>query len=366
MIDLVRLARIDARLVDRGGQPRSNHAISLRGMDGRHHQATTDAAGQAAFPELSPGHYTILAAPVSRPNWLRRNTTEEVDLERGETRMVELTISKAGPLEGRIAVTGESDFSGFLARLPDFSDWLEVARNGALPMDLETEASSLEVRATDGRRWSIWLSACIEDGQAFRLDAGEGSYSGLLLDANGRPLGNRRLFVTSWMTVTPFASTMTDPDGRFKVQGLAPIQHYFHLLSDSEEIFRGNLSGQIFRPTLPASEHPEVTIRLPEALEPAVLQGRVVRESSREALADAVLLLRTELEMPGGSWWLARNESIVRADPDGGFRIQVPHASAVTVMVFEGRPDTEPLLTQVFDADDLRDGQAIELAIPSP
>ncbi len=364
VIDLAFLGRIEVELTDDQGGVNPDHFVRLQSADGRFEETLTNSEGVAVFGSLSPARYEIHVPLINKQTFRGRQETREIELSRGERRRIAMAGGGTRPIHGSISVSGVADYTGWQARLSNTGAWVDVDTEGQLPMDLRTEARSLEVEAPGGRRWSLWFPPEVKDGHVFQLDSGDGSYSGVLLDVAGSPLPGKRLFVTPWKTVTPFASTVTDANGEFSVEGLAPILHHFHVVDEDDEVFRGNSTERMFRPTHPASEHPEVVVRLPGAIDSTLVTGTVIRQATGEPLADATITLRSDLEVDGGVWWIDRTSNpITRTNGNGAFQIRRPIAS-LHIAVWDQLGTKEPLLEHTLNESEVREGRAVRLMVP--
>ena len=363
-IDLDRLGRIDLSLADPQQQPVQERPLALWCDNGRIVQAESDVLGRASFANLSAGVYNIMVARPEETFATGLGVRENLTLERGQQASLRIMIDDSGPLSGVIRLLDLPDYSGFRARLADTVGWLDVAKDGTLPLDLRQAIYSFEVDGPAGQRWIVPIPADIEDGHLFQLDSGEGSFTGILVDENGLALPGRRLFVTPWGYVAPFVSTITGPDGRFRVSGIGPGEHNFHLVADNEAIFQGNSSERMFRPALPAGEHPDLVIQVSSELPTVFVSGRVLRALDREPLRDIVLVVNNEQRTSDGFWRLGRNSGIIRTDREGHFELRRPLTSQLIIQVYGDPFPAPPTTILTFSEAEIRNGQPLELIVP--
>ena len=320
-LDLDGTGRIEVEIVDTHGVPRGDHVLALQGEDGRSVRRHTDSAGQARFPNLSPADFKILVPDVTTEGSFGVDEPVEVSLARGEVRHVRIEIPAAtGPRYARIVCGEVSDYGAWRARYTYRTGWEALRRDGTVPLDLNTDAFTLEIAAPDGRRWSLPIPTEAPDGHVIQLLGGEASYRGLLLDREGAPLAGVRVFALpkeGEPDARVRASCVTDAQGGFELEKLAPCVHSLVFRADPEKThgddYRCAFKGMSYLPVEPASENAWLEIRLARGMGKVRVHGTVRSETDRAPLVGAMISFTCTLTSEAGTdlapgWWTPRLE----------------------------------------------------------
>ncbi len=373
-IDLDRTGRIEVEIVDASGVPRAQHVVGLSWADTRHHRdqrGYTDEHGLVSFAPLPPGRFTVMAPHVSTESSFSGDELEEIELGRGESRRVRLEIPMlAGPRHARIVARGVDQYSDWRVQLPFLGpDWHALESDGTVPVDLATTAYTMDVAAPDERRWRVPIPKDAPDGQEIHLDAGEGSYRGVLLDSEGMPKVRTRIYLEPWRCqdcVDLCASTVTDAGGQFEVAGLQPCTYRFEFREGAQasETYDGTFGSMTFVPSQPASENPRLEIRLAPPPEEFQLRGIVRRTGDGAPLTDAFVVFECELTSDSGLLLVGREHSMTRTNAEGRFEIDVPRTPTRTVRVYDSWAKNGLVLTQTFQDTGLDEEPPLELIVP--
>lgn len=325
-IELGGRARLAGSVVDEGGRPISGATLQLRAPERRRLESRSVSGGAFSFDGLAAANYVL---SVEAPGFARHRI-EDLELEPGEERIdFEVRLRAVDGLRGRVVgPSGEPVGKAVVRWSADEGDGYGRALCDAegrfwIPLEEEEVDPSDRVRlVARHRRFApsepVEVSASVRNEVELRLGRG-GEITGRVLDAEtGEPVQAFRVAVVGYR---PFSegrkqrrgrphrdSDFHDPEGRYRLEGLAPGTYSLSALA------RGWTAQRIEDIQVhPGKTTANIEFRLARG---ASLTGRVVDARTGQPVARASVSIETLYGMG-----YERGRIKVASDQRGYFRV---------------------------------------------
>ncbi len=326
---------IRAHVRDSSGKVCAIHSLSIQNGE-ISRISKTDEQGRIEWTRLPEGDYKVLV-PFVEPegSWHPDEVIDIKDLRRGEVRDIDVTIPLPDPRFARLVVDDDASTSGWKASGSPYlriTDWVDVAADGRVPVDMQHGVSRLKFLAPDRRTWEVPIPKPAPDGYVVHIQTQGPGYEGLVTSlGSGHPLSRVRITTNVRGEVGDEArSCATDPDGRFH---LAPVDKesrklWFRSLAPydgPDDPFEGVGFTSEVEPSLPLTK---LEIALPqrkglgwEGVSSGKLSGHVRFSGAQRAVN---LIVTAEWGVPGGKMSCSSSMTTAR---DGEFSLSVPLAA---------------------------------------
>ena len=335
-VDLTSNTSLVVRVRDTNGALRPEHTVTLSGSDGRQLWAATGDLGEVVFALLPAGSYRVVVPPKPAKTSFSGGEMMVVELSSGERKTVDVTVPAPDPRFARLILSQPTGYDGWRARDTSHAwlPWSPVAADGTVPIDIQTSVWQLQIEGPDSRRWYMRIPKDPPDAYPIRISLDGPGYEGVLRDrATGAPLPRVRVVaapVGKSSSDSPWASSLTDDAGAFRLRGL-PGQRFHFTFSENERVDRDNpLDGVSFNPTDPPSDPPaRLTIELPRR-SGSSYQGIPNRRVSGHVRAGGAIRgglsisVGSLLPSPAGSLWLYPTSCHAQADEQGAYAVTIP------------------------------------------
>ena len=351
-VEINESASVIAVVHDAAGAGSAGATAFLFAGDGCRRWLATDARGEVRFEGLPPGRYTVgLVGDQARLSFPLLDA-EQIELGPGERRRVELRRpATPGTRTVRLAAEGVDDYRMFEVRdgWRDDSAWQRLERDGVVPIELTQGEPLLQVQDRSGRRWYLRLATWPpRDGRVAIAMEGSG-YEGTVLDATtASPVANLRVVVlqrSGGDQLQAEQSAVTDAQGRFRIQGLRPVESMLVFSEYPDNVPVPDLESRHryvrFQPrALPAQPLAKIVVRLPHAdaggtpdLRTVPLRGTVRWRGTLEPLHSGRVTVTSVLAGAEGDLLVAPASSTGDLDREGRFSVTGPIAPVYRVTV---------------------------------